>query len=620
MKKRLSAFIALLMLVISVLSPISAFAQETSVEELMEQGISAEFDAFNDSANGSIKSSKTYDIKGEKYYSDGKELYTIIRDNMDRMETSFTIHYLSKTQLHPTSIFGVYSWRAEMTGVIYDMIMSAGDNRLSVTCTDGDYSLWNLNSFGASDFSIDNNENGKYCYTFKLLLDYRYNQYQEEILTGRVNEIVNDVRQRGLSDYDAVLYIHDVICDSTTYDYAAVDDPYSNLLSYTAYGALIGGKCVCQGYALAFYRICKVLGFDVRFVGSDPDIGCHAWNLIKLDGKYYFVDCTWDDNIKDAGLDMDPYSYFLVNYDDLRKDDKGSYAHTLYSELYNDAYFNNTFKKNFAQTSYNKDSGDLLSTAAISISGLSYKYTGSPICPQEYVFDKNGTPLTKNVDYTVSYSDNVESGLGKVTINGLDKYWGMSSTRSFNIIPAKAKSLKAKSSTGKTITVSWADNGASGYTIQVYKNGKWVNADTSYTNSYTIKNLSPVKKYKVRVKPFETINRVNYNGSNSTAITAYTSPDKVKLSSAAKSGSAINTKWKKVSCDGYQVQYSTSSSMKKAKTIKVNKAKTVSRKISGLKRGKKYYVRVRAYKKIKTSSGKTKYYYGEWSSKKTVKL
>lgn len=619
MKRKLSVIIALLMLIVSVLSPISAYA-DTSIEDLMAQEITAECDSLQDSAGGSIKASKIYEYGGKKYYGEGRELYTLIRDKIDRMESGFTVNYFSKTQLHPNTIFGIYSWRYEVTDTIYDIIMGAVDQRLSVTCTDGDYSHWNLISFAANDYTIVNNESGKYCYTFKLSFDYRYDRNQEKILTDRINEIVNNVRQWGLSDYDAMVYIHDVICDSTTYDYEAVRDPSGNPASFSAYGALINGKCVCQGYALAFYRICKVLGFDVRFVSSDPEIGNHAWNLIKLDGKYYFVDCTWDDNIKDEALDQDPYSYFLVSYDDLRADDKGTYVHTLDSELYNDAYFYNNYKNYFAQTSYDKNADSLMSTARISLSGLEYKYTGSPICPQAYVFDKYGNPLFENVDYTVSYSDNIESGLGIVTINGLGRYWGMSSSRSFSITPAKAKSLKEKASTGNSITVSWADNGASGYTVQVYKNGKWVNAGTAYTNSYTIKNLSPIKKYKVRVKPFETINRVNYSGSNSSAITAYTSPKQVKLSSAAKSGTAIAAKWNKVSCDGYQIQYSTSSSMKKAKTVKLKKASTVSRRITGLKRGKKYYVRVRAYKNVKISSGKTKCYYGEWSSKKSVKL
>ena len=92
-------------------------------------------------------------------------------------------------------------------------------------------------------------------------------------------------------------------------------------------------------------------------------------------------------------------------------------------------------------------------------------------------------------------------------------------------------------------------------------------------------------------------------------------PAAVKLSSVKNSSSkSIKVTWKKQSgVTGYQVQYSTSSKMKSAKTVTVKKAKTTSVTISKLKKGKKYYVRVRAYTKKK---GKTKY--TAWSAKKSV--
>lgn len=92
-------------------------------------------------------------------------------------------------------------------------------------------------------------------------------------------------------------------------------------------------------------------------------------------------------------------------------------------------------------------------------------------------------------------------------------------------------------------------------------------------------------------------------------------PAAVKLSSVKNiSGKSIKVTWKKKSgVTGYQVQYSTSSKMKKAKTVTVKKAKTTSVTISKLKKGKKYYVRIRAYTKKK---GKTKY--TAWSAKKSV--
>ncbi|MCD7756690.1 MAG: fibronectin type III domain-containing protein, partial [Clostridiales bacterium] len=76
-------------------------------------------------------------------------------------------------------------------------------------------------------------------------------------------------------------------------------------------------------------------------------------------------------------------------------------------------------------------------------------------------------------------------------------------------------------------------------------------------------------------------------------------------------------KWgKNYNASGYQNQYSTTSTFASGnKTVTVTSASTVSKTITGLTKGKKYYVRVRAYK---TVSG-TKYY-SAWSSTKNVKI
>ena len=93
--------------------------------------------------------------------------------------------------------------------------------------------------------------------------------------------------------------------------------------------------------------------------------------------------------------------------------------------------------------------------------------------------------------------------------------------------------------------------------------------------------------------------------------------DAPKISSVKnKSGKKIVITWKKESgITGYQIQYSTSSKFKSAKTITVSSYKTTSKTISKLKKKKKYYVRIRTYKKI---NGKA--YYSNWSSSKSVTI
>lgn len=621
MKRFYSLLIALIMLLCTMVTPFSAYADD-SFEEALSKSISVENDSFLSADPGGIQSSKIYTFKGVKYYGEGRELYTQVRDKIDQRENPFVIHYFSYTQIHPNTIFGIQNWRNNAADLVGNIFMGATDHRLSVSCTDGDYSRWNVGGFMLYDFTIDNAENGKYCYTFKLSLDYRYDNNQEAVLTQRINSVVNYVRSQGFSDYEALLYIHDYICDSTTYNYDAVSNPNAHSSSFSAYGALVEGKCVCQGYALAFYRICKALGYDVRFVSSDPEIGAHAWNLIAVDGRYYFVDLTWDDGYRDGAEAGSPYSYFLVNYDTLRANDKGSYAHTLFSQLYGDSYFTNNYSNYFAVSNYTGSEPNLMSKSKISLSAFDYKYTGSAICPSVYVTNQFGGVLVENVDYTVSYSDNVKCGIGTVNINGIGAYAGMNSRRSFEIKPTKGKkpTAKASNATEKSLTLNLADVGSTGYTVQMYKKGKWVTIGNAYSGTYKVKGLSPAKSYKFRVKPFEDINRNIYHGTYSSSIKTCTAPKKVKLSSVASGRKAMNVKWKKTTGSGYQIQYSTKKSMKKAKTVKAKGTKTVSKKIKGLKKGKKYYVRVRAYKTMKNKSGKTIYYYGGWSSKKAVKI
>ena len=81
-------------------------------------------------------------------------------------------------------------------------------------------------------------------------------------------------------------------------------------------------------------------------------------------------------------------------------------------------------------------------------------------------------------------------------------------------------------------------------------------------------------------------------------------------------GKKLKAYWKKnTKVTGYQVQYSTSSKFKSAKTVTVKGYKNTSTTITKLTKNKKYYVRVRTYKTV----SKTNYYSG-WSGAKSVTI
>lgn len=63
----------------------------------------------------------------------------------------------------------------------------------------------------------------------------------------------------------------------------------------TAYGALVGGSAVGEGYAMAFKALCDELNFECDVVLGTLNERIHAWNIVKLYGFYYHIDVAMCD-------------------------------------------------------------------------------------------------------------------------------------------------------------------------------------------------------------------------------------------------------------------------------------------------------------------------------------
>lgn len=242
---------------------------------------------------------------------------------------------------------------------------------------------------------------------------------------------------------------------------------------------------------------------------------------------------------------------------------------------------------------------------AVSLSSSSYTYDGSAKKPGVTVTDANGAKIASS-NYSVAYSNNVKKGTATVTVTFKGNYSG-TVKKSFKINPAKVSNVKLSSTSytynGKTKTPSVTVKDSKGRKL---KNG------TDYTVKYS-SGRKNVGRYAVKVTF-----KGNYTGSKT--VYYYIVPKSTSISkvSALKKGFKLSWKKQKTQTTGYQIQYSTSSKFKKAKTVNVSKNKTTSKSVKKLSSKKKYYVRVRTYKTVKID-GKTKKVYSSWSKTKTVK-
>ncbi|QTD40896.1 DUF5050 domain-containing protein [Sporosarcina sp. Te-1] len=142
--------------------------------------------------------------------------------------------------------------------------------------------------------------------------------HQKQLRT-KVKSILKSVNKPGSSDFDKVKAIHDYLVHNVAYDAGNYKQSTVPAASYTAYGSLINGTAVCDGYTKAAQLLMNQLGIENHYVSGFANGEEHSWNLVKLDGNYYFMDITWDDPLPDRKGNT-RYTYFLVTSQSLKKD------------------------------------------------------------------------------------------------------------------------------------------------------------------------------------------------------------------------------------------------------------------------------------------------------------
>ena len=168
---------------------------------------------------------------------------------------------------------------------------------------EGDYLRFQYREYSVTRYLVTSGS--RYCYLIFMDVVYMTDTAQEAAVSAAVSSLLGSLGVNSMDSYSKIKTIYNWICQNVSYDYAHVGNT-EYLKQFSAYGALVEGTAVCQGYAVLLYRLLLESGVDVRVIPGTGNSTLHAWNIVELNGVYYNVDSTWD-----AGKDS--YGYFLCS-------------------------------------------------------------------------------------------------------------------------------------------------------------------------------------------------------------------------------------------------------------------------------------------------------------------
>ena len=181
--------------------------------------------------------------------------------------------------------------------------------------------LHNVYSYSYFDYSTRSEDTDLLSHV-KLYVEYYANESQRLALERKVDAIIQNIISDGMSQYDKVEAVHNYVVENTEYQ-----DYFSNADEqiFTAYGALIDGYSLSQGYAEAVNLLLKKAGVQSMIVEGEAYAyntwNTNAWNIVKIDGRYYHVDAAFDDPNEQEGLQLMRHEYLNIT------DTEISYSH-----------------------------------------------------------------------------------------------------------------------------------------------------------------------------------------------------------------------------------------------------------------------------------------------------
>lgn len=297
MKKLIALFVSLL-LIVNCLIPATANGSEDLLWDLSDviyaDGIVGDFEKTNKDYSyiSSDRYYYNYNTKGYIYSAYTtlsaleKELYDAFLSGLQNGETSMKVQYspvLTKAQYESID----FKKLLEAFGLDHpEFFYVTGYKRGRSYYSDG--SVISITLYPTSTSLYDESVN--------IYDSAQISTYVQD-LNSKITSISLDTSNR----YKFVKSLHDYLCNSITYI-------NNKARCHDAYGALVEGESVCQGYADAFKLICDYYKIPAVCISGLAKGGAHMWNAVQMDdGNWYLLDITWDDQTSRIY-----YDFFLV--------------------------------------------------------------------------------------------------------------------------------------------------------------------------------------------------------------------------------------------------------------------------------------------------------------------
>jgi hypothetical protein len=198
-------------------------------------------------------------------------------------------------------------------------------------------------------FTYNMDSNGYVGYIMPIYQTFDLSQKtMTENFNAEVENIMSGIDQENMTDTEKALYVHEYMATHYIYDMDIYENTETSLeknedVSYNCYDLVTKKTGVCQSHTLFFSHMMSLMTPPVE---TDYVLSLamnHVWNVVKLDGEWYYIDNTWDDALNT--ISKNSHDYFLISKSTLDE------SHIEYIPQYETGNaYDNIFCRNIEQT------------------------------------------------------------------------------------------------------------------------------------------------------------------------------------------------------------------------------------------------------------------------------